>query len=43
MQAMDTSKKILGAEHPDTLTNIAILALTFLNQGRWKEAKELQI
>ncbi|KAF2715832.1 hypothetical protein K431DRAFT_236821, partial [Polychaeton citri CBS 116435] len=33
---------VLGEEHPDTLTSMANLALTFWNQGRWKEAEELQ-
>ena len=32
---------MLGAEHPSTLTNMANLASTYRNQGRWKEAEEL--
>ena len=39
---METRKKVLGQEHPDTLTSMANLASTFWNQGRWKEAEELQ-
>jgi hypothetical protein len=29
--------------HPDTLTSIANLALTYGKQGRWDEAKELDV
>ncbi|KAF6781030.1 Kinesin light chain 5, partial [Colletotrichum sojae] len=29
-------------EHPSTLTSMANLASTYMNQGRWKEAEELQ-
>ena len=32
---------MLGLEHPDTLTRITNLALTYWNQGRWKEAIQL--
>lgn len=31
----------LEREHPDMLTSMANLALTFWNQGRWQEAEEL--
>ena len=40
---METSKRVLGEEHPDTLTSMANLASTFWNQGRWKEAEELEV
>ena len=40
-QVMRISKRVLGEEHPDTLTSIANLASTYRNQGRWKEAEEL--
>ena len=33
---------MLGEEHLDTLTSIANLALIYNNQGRWREAEELQ-
>jgi hypothetical protein len=33
----------LGQEHPDTLASIANLASTFWDQGRWKEAEELEM
>ena len=35
------SSRVLGAEHPDTLTGMANLASTYRNQGLWKEAEEL--
>ena len=40
---METRLKILGEEHPDTLKSISNLALIYRNQGRWKEAEELQV
>jgi tetratricopeptide (TPR) repeat protein len=43
VQVMQTTKRVLGDEHPDTLTSMANLALTYMNQGRWKEAEELQV
>lgn len=41
MQVLGISKRVLGGEHPSTLTSIANLALTYRDQGRWKEAEEL--
>jgi len=43
LEVMETSSRVLGAEHPSTLTSIANLASTFWNQGRWKEAEELEV
>ena len=43
MQMIETLKKVLGKEHPSTLTSMANLALTYLNQGQWKEAEELGV
>jgi len=40
---METSARMLGEEHPDTLTSMANLALTYRKQGRWKEAEELNM
>ena len=40
---MEASSRVLGEEHPDTLTAMANLASTYSNQGRWKEAKELNV
>ena len=42
MQVIKTRKRVLGEEHPDTLISMANLASTYSNQGRWKEAEELQ-
>jgi hypothetical protein len=41
MQIIETKKRVLGIEHPDTLASMNNLALTYENQGRWKEAEEL--
>jgi hypothetical protein len=40
---METRKKKLGADHPDTLTSMANLASTYRNQGRWDAAEELEV
>src|SRR6202522_216154 len=42
-QVMNMRKKLLGAEHPDTLTSMANLASTYWNQGRWNEAEQLNV
>lgn len=34
------NRRVLGAEHPDTLTSINNLSVTYKHQGRWKEAEE---
>ncbi|KJZ69751.1 hypothetical protein HIM_10862 [Hirsutella minnesotensis 3608] len=41
LRVMETSKTKLGADHPDTLTIMANLALTFWNQGLWEKAEKL--
>ena len=43
IRVMDMRKKLLGAEHRDTLTSMANLASTYRNQGRWNEAEQLDI
>ena len=43
VQVSETRKKVLGEEHPDTLTSMAHLASTYRNQGRWKEAEQLDV
>ena len=43
VQVMQTSLRVLGEEHPSTLTIMANLASTYRNQGRWKEAEELDV
>jgi hypothetical protein len=40
---MEAKNRVLGAEHPDTLTSIAKLAVTLWNQGRWDDAEELEV
>ena len=40
---METRKRVLGEEHPDTLDSMANLASTFSNQGRWRETEELEV
>ena len=40
---MEAAKRELGEEHPDTLTCMTNFASTYLEQGRWKEAEELQV
>jgi len=34
---------VLGDEHPDTLSSMANLALTYSNQGGWREAEDLDV
>lgn len=43
IQVLDMDKRVLGAEHPDTLTSMANLASTYRNQGRWDTAEELEV
>ena len=40
---METSKTVLGPEHPDILTSMANLVLTYWNQGQWTEAEKLDM
>ncbi|KAH8651714.1 hypothetical protein BGZ61DRAFT_468822 [Ilyonectria robusta] len=42
-KAVETRTKVLGEEHPSTLTSMGNLAATYGNQGRWKEAEELEV
>jgi tetratricopeptide (TPR) repeat protein len=41
IEVMERRKRVLGPEHPSTLTSIANLASTYRKQGRWKEAEDL--
>ncbi|EDU51259.1 kinesin light chain [Pyrenophora tritici-repentis Pt-1C-BFP] len=43
VQVMQSRKRVLGHEHPDTLSSMTNLASTYWNQGRWKEAEELGV
>jgi hypothetical protein len=38
---MEARKRVLGEEHPHTLTSMANLASTYRKQGRLEEAEEL--
>ncbi len=38
---LDPQKRILGEEHPDTLTSIRVLAVHYVNLGRDEEAVQL--
>ena len=40
---METRKKSLGGEHPDTLQSMANLAATYRSQGQWKEAEMMEV
>jgi tetratricopeptide (TPR) repeat protein len=41
VQVLETSKRMLGVEHPDTLTRMANLAHTWKRQGRHEDAIDL--
>jgi tetratricopeptide (TPR) repeat protein len=43
VEVMQTRKRVLGDEHPDTLTSMGNLALTYSKQGQWDEAEELHV
>ena len=38
---METMKRVLGEEHPQSLLSMAGLASTYWSQGQWKEAEAL--
>ncbi|KAG8690041.1 hypothetical protein FRC09_012163, partial [Ceratobasidium sp. 395] len=42
VKVVDARKRALGEQHPDTLTSISKLALTYQYQGRWDEAAVVQ-
>lgn len=43
VQFVESSKRVLGEEHPDTLTSMSNLASTYSSQGQWKEAEVLEV
>ena len=43
VQVLDMRKKLLDAEHPDTLLDMVNLASTYQSQGRWNEAEQLEV
>ncbi|KAK7028565.1 FabD/lysophospholipase-like protein [Favolaschia claudopus] len=40
---LERQKRLLGEEHPDTLSSMHSLAVTYWNQGRWSDAEDLQV
>ena len=40
-RALDGRKKVLGKEHPDTLTSISNLALVLQDQGKYEQAEQM--
>ena len=40
---MEKMKRLLGNDHPDTLTSMNNLASTYMEQGRWKDAEVLEV
>lgn len=42
LQVMQTTKRVLGDDHPCTLASMANLASTYSYQGRWDSAEQLQ-
>ena len=43
VQMLDMRKKVLGAEHPHTLSSMANLANTYADRGNLDEAEQLQV
>jgi tetratricopeptide (TPR) repeat protein len=43
MQVLDARNRILGVEHPDTITAMANLASTYRNLGKYTEAEKLEM
>ena len=41
--ALETIKRVVEGEHPNTLSSMANLASTYWKQGRWIEAEELGV
>ena len=40
---MDMRKKLLGPEHPSTLNSMEKLVSTYKDQGKWNQAKQLEV
>ncbi|KAI3318819.1 hypothetical protein HD806DRAFT_511072 [Xylariaceae sp. AK1471] len=43
LDVIELSRMLLSKTHPSTLTTMANLALTYYDQGRWKEAESLEV
>jgi len=41
VQVMETRVKLLGQDHPDTLSSMSSLASTLFHQDQWVEAEKL--
>src|SRR4051812_143376 len=41
LEVLEQRRRILGMEHPHTLTAAANLALTYHSQGQWSDAEKL--
>jgi tetratricopeptide (TPR) repeat protein len=42
LQVLEMRTRVLGTEHPDTLTSMNNLSVIYTNQGRWDEAEDLE-
>ncbi|KAJ7803984.1 P-loop containing nucleoside triphosphate hydrolase protein [Mycena olivaceomarginata] len=40
---LEMRKRVLGEEHPETLTSMSDLTVIYQKQGRWKDAEALQV
>ena len=40
---LEKMKRLLGDDHPDTLSCMRNLAYTYRNQGRWKDTEVLEV
>jgi hypothetical protein len=43
VQVMEATKRVLGEEHPHTLTSTGNLASTYRSLGQWEDAEVLQV
>src|SRR5690606_714719 len=43
LKVLNWRRRTLGKSHPDTLTSMGNLASIYCEQGRWKEAEELEV
>ena len=43
VQVIDMRKKLLGTEHPDTLSSMANLARIYWDQDKWNEVEQLEV
>lgn len=43
VEVVELLMEVLGADHPDTLNSMGILASTYRSQGQWEEAEKLEM